>query len=364
LATSKSRKKPSWLYCVLGRSNITAEETVQTKKDWQRILPGLVVSLISLAIAFYFVDLRQLIQALRQANYVFVALSLVLSLAWLLARAAFWRTLLEDKATYSQSFFTICEGYLLNNILPFRLGEVGRSFLMSHKSGLSFWQVLSTVVIERAMDVGFAAGLLLISLPFVVGAGAQAGQQRNIAIIAGVVVLSGLVVLYVLARNRQWALDLFGRLAQRWPLLQRVGGSMLPAFFSGLAVLTDGWRFVRALSWLFLNWFFAILQFYLLLLAFVPEGKFIWSAFTLGVTAFGNAAPSSPGALGVYEVAVLFALSVVGVNSSVALAYAITAHLMGYLVNGLLGAFALGKDGESLTDLYARVRQISLKQDR
>ena len=349
----------------MGRSNITAQETTQSKKDWQRVVPGLVVSLIALAVVLYFVDIRKFFTALHQANYFLIAAGLLLSLVWLFVRAAFWRTLLQGKATYSQTFLTICEGYLLNNILPFRLGEVGRSFLMSHKTKISFWQVLSTIVIERVLDVGFAAGLLLITLPLVMNARGRGNVNvsTNMAISAGLLVLLGLVTLYILALNHQRALAIFEKLAGRWPFLLRLGGNMIPAFFSGLEVLTNGQLFLSALGWMLLNWLVAIAEYYVLLMAFFPNGKLLWSAFTLAVAAFGVAVPSSPGSIGVLEGAFLVALATFGVDSSTALAYAITAHLMGYLTNGLLGAFALGKDGESLTDLYSRVRQISVKQD-
>lgn len=332
------------------------------------MLPGLVVSLVSLAVVFYFVDIRKFFIALQQANYFLVALGLILSFTWLVVRAAFWRTLLQEKATYSQSFFTICEGYLLNNILPFRLGEVGRSFLMNHKARIGFWQVLSTIVIERALDVGFAAGLLLITLPLVIGSRGQQNVQvsTSIAVSAGILVLLGLVILYVVARNRRRVLSLFEMLAGRFPIIKRLGGTMLPAFFDGLEVLTDGWRFLRALGWLLLNWLVAIAQYYVLLLAFVPNAKFLWSTFTLAVAAFGVAVPSSPGSIGVLEGAILIGLApfaIFGVSTSIALAYAIITHMMNFLLNGLLGAYALGKDGESLSNLYARVRQISIKQD-
>jgi hypothetical protein len=62
--------------------------------------------------------------------------------------------------------------------------------------------------------------------------------------------------------------------------------------------------------------------------------------------------------VGVFEAAIVGALALFGVDASVALAAAITAHLIQILVTGVLGTYALFKDGESLTGLYRRVRQI------
>lgn len=324
-----------------------------SKKDWRKILPGVIVSAICLAVIFYLVDLCRLAQALRQADLRLVAVFFVIAILWLFVRALAWRTLLQEKATFSQVFLTLNEGYLLNNLLPFRLGELGRAFLLSRKAKLGFLEVLSTIVIERALDVALAAGLLLSSIPFVVGG----SLARQTALLAGGLVLAGLGTLYLLARNQTWALRQFEALSNRLPILRKVGSQPLTAFFSGLAALTDAKRFLRVLFFMLLNWSVAIAQFYFLLRAFFPEARLLWATFTLSVMALGVAAPSSPGAVGVLEVAMIGALSAFGLEPSAALAAALTAHLTNYLTTGLIGAYGLAKDGMTLTSLYRDVRQ-------
>ncbi|HEX7976840.1 MAG TPA: lysylphosphatidylglycerol synthase transmembrane domain-containing protein [Anaerolineales bacterium] len=317
-------------------------------------MPGLLVSAVSLAVVLYLANPRELVKALRLADYRLVALAVAISGVWLLVRAVVWRTLLQEKATFRQVFLTVNEGYLLNNILPFRLGEVGRAFLLGRKAGLGFWQVLSSILIERILDLAMAAGLLLSTLPFVVGA----TWAREAALGAGLIVLAGLLVLYLLARYREWAIARFQQIGARWPFLLRVAGDRLPAFFNGLAVLTDGSRFLRSVAWMLLNWIVAIVQYYILMLAFLPQARFLWGAFSLGVGALGIAAPSSPGAVGVLELSLVGALSIFGVDPAISLAFAIIAHIINYLLTGIFGAYGLAKDGESLASLYDRVRRM------
>jgi uncharacterized protein (TIRG00374 family) len=341
----------------LGRNNITNIPSPSAEKDWKNIVPGLVVSVICLAVVFYFIDPNQLLQALQLADYRLVVTAFLVSFGWLLVRGMVWRTLLQNKATYSQVFFTVTEGYLLNNLLPFRLGEVARALLLSQKASLDFWEVLSTILIERFLDVAMAAGLLFITLPFVVGA----RWASEAAIGAGSLVLIGMAILYLLARYREWAIRQYEKIGLRWPIVRKIGGGRITAFLTGLSVLTDGALFLRAIAWSVTNWLVAITQYYILILAFFPHAQLLWAAFALGVGALGIAAPSSPGALGVLELSIVGALALFGLNSSTALAYAITAHVFNYLSNGLLGSYALAKDGESLTGLYHRVRHIPQK---
>ena len=320
-------------------------------------MPGLAVSAITLAAVFYIADLRQMLDALRLANYGLVAAAFTLSFAWLAVRAVVWRTLLKDKAAYGQVFFTVSEGYLLNNLLPFRMGELARAFLLSQKAQLDFWSVLSSIVIERVLDLAIAAGLLLSTLPFVLGA----TWARTGALAAAGIVIAGLVFLFLLARQPRRFVDLLMRFTARWPAIGQAIGSRLEAFLSGLTVLNDGRRFLKAVAWVLLNWAVVAVQYYVLLWAFFPDAKLLWGAFSLGVGALGIAAPSSPGAIGVLEFSLAGALALFGLNYSTAVAFALTAHLFNYVSNGILGGYALARDGETLTGLYRRLRELPRK---
>jgi hypothetical protein len=375
----------------------------RVKTEWKKLLPGMVISLIALVVIFNLIDPRQLVEAFRLADYRFVGISILFSLGWLAVRGQVWRTLLQEKASYRTVFLTLNEGYLLNNILPFRLGEVGRALLLSRKSSLGFWEIVPTIVIERALDIGFAAGIFLSALPFAVGA----AWASNIAILMGLAVLVGLVLLYAFARRRQQVAAWIERLSQRLPFLQRLAQSPaapvqaeadqtapvqaasdqtapaladatqvaptladatqvaptlvalapIPAFLSGLGILADGRLFLKAVAWMVLNWSIAYLQIQLLLRAFFPEAQLHWGFFVLGSFALGIAAPSTPGALGVFELVLVGAISVFINDPSRATAFALVNHLFNYAFTGLIGAYALSKEGQSLSSLFSSLYQ-------
>ena len=323
-------------------------------KSARRWLPGVLISLAVTAFILYKFNLHNLGQALLSANYWLLLLNLGISVIWLAVRGLVWRTLLRNQATYRDVLLTLSEGYLLNNVLPFRLGEVGRVFLLGRKSNLGFMEVLSTIVIERAVDLAFSAVILLSAIPFVVGA---PGTGRVAAIILGGLVVVGLVVLYVLARNRDWAMGVFNRLTARWPKLQTRGSDFLAPFFAGLTILTDGWLFIRFLLWMALDWSISIFQFYLVLMAFFPAPQPVWALFGLGAVAFGNAVPSLPGAIGTYEAALGGALALVSGDQATSLAFALVSHVLNYIVTGILGTYALSREGETLMGLYRQLRK-------
>jgi uncharacterized protein (TIRG00374 family) len=319
-------------------------------KDSMRWLPGALISLILVVVILYFVDFRAMAEAVRTANYVILSGAMVLSFVWLGVRAIVWRTLLRERATYKDVFFTVGEGYLLNNFLPFRLGEIGRAFLLSRKSGMHFVEILPTIVIERAVDLVFSALIFIAALPFVVGA---PGSER-IGLVVAIAMLAGLFGLYLLARNRQWAMDTFRKLAVRWKLLAKTDPLVEP-FFTGLAVLTDGWLFMRFLFWMTLNWSIAIGSYYLMTLAFFPQAQVVWGMVVLGAAAFGGAVPALPGAVGIFEGAIGGALALLTGDESTSLTVALTARFYNYLNSGVIGGLGLAREGQTLSGIYRQL---------
>ena len=330
----------------------------ESRNNLKRIIPGVLVSIVLIAIILYFVDIKTTFAALRNANYGLIGIAFVLSFVWMAVRAIVWRTLLRDKPTYKDVLFTAGEGYLLNNFLPFRLGEIGRAFLLSRKSGgMTFAEIIPTIVIERAVDLIISAVIFLAALPYVVNSESSSAPGY---ILGGVMVL-GLVFMYILARYNQWALDLFHKLSARFPSLQKVGGSFLESFFQGLGVLTDGWLFMRFLFWMILNWAIALLAYYLMVLAFFPDAQWLWAIFGLGMAAFGGAVPSAPGAVGTFEGAVVFALTRFTSDESTAFAAALTMRIYNYLNSSIIGGIGLVREGQTLSGIYQQLMNLRNK---
>ena len=324
-----------------------------------RWLPGAIISLVLIVVIIRIVNWGEVVESVRKANYGILAAAFALSFLWMMVRAKVWQTLLRDRASYRDVLLTEGEGYLLNNLLPFRLGELGRAFLITRKSDLQFGEVLPTIVIERVVDLGFSAAILLAALPFVV----DAKGSQNIGYIVGAVVVAGLVTLYILARNNQWALNLFHKLSARWPSLQKFGGGFLESFFAGLGVLTDGWIFVRFLFWMTLNWGIALAAYYLMTLAYFPEAQLSWALFGLSAIAFGGAIPSLPGAVGTADTALTLALNLLTHDLSTSAAVALTVRFYNYLNSGIIGGLGLLREGETLGGIYRELKNLRTREE-
>ena len=327
---------------------------LQNAKRW---LPGAIVSIALIALVLNAVDIKKVGEELRNANHMLIIIAGVLSAIWLMVRGMVWRTLLRNIPSYRDTFITLGEGYLMNNFLPFRLGEIGRAFLLSQKTNLKFTEILPTIIVERIFDLIISAAILVIAVPYVAGAESSA----QVGYVIGGIVLLAVVMLYIAARNQDWALNLFNKLTSRMPKVQELGGELVASLLAGLSVFTDGRLFLRFLFWIVFNWGIAILQYTLVILAFFPQATIIWGMFGLGVAAFGNAIPSLPGAIGTLEAAIVFSIETLSNNAAAAGGVAAMVRLFNYLVTSAVGLYGLNTEGETLAGVYQKIKEIRKK---
>lgn len=312
------------------------------------MLPGLVITAVAVIALVYLVDLDQMQTALARMDYGALPLAVVLFFGTLTSRSMAWRTVLVERPRFRDCFLTLNQGYLLNNVLPFRLGELGRALLIGGRVGMQFWQALASIVVERVFDLGIAAGLLLGTLPFVVGA----DWARSAAIVSLIIVVIGFGTLFVMARRP----DLFTRFVE-WitkplPKLSLWLKDKLASFLEGLSALKSARRFLTVAFWMLLTWFFNVAWYYVLMRSFLPEGTWLWAFFTIAVASVGVAIPSSPAYVGVFESVMVGAMSLFGVDPAVSLAYAVVAHILYFVLTGIIGIIGFWQQGESLGTVY------------
>lgn len=321
-------------------------------KNLRRWLPGVLISVIAIVAVTHFADFKDLGKAFTQVHPLNLLLAVALTVVSLGTRALAWRVLLRRKASVVDAFFIINEGYLLNNLFPLRAGELGRALLMGRKSGLGTFRVLSTVVLERIFDLAMAAGLLLATLPLAFGM----SWAKPVALTTLGLVIVGLIVLYIIARNSESFSGWVHRIGERWVLVKKWVLPQLDALLDGLKTITQPWQFLQSIFWIAVSWGIWVLLYYSMLVSIFPKAPLWWAAFTDGILAMGIALPSAPGGIGVYEASTVAALTLLGITASTALAYALIMHFIQFATTAVLGFWGLARDGRSLTDLFSEIQ--------
>jgi uncharacterized protein (TIRG00374 family) len=337
----------------------TAKATKPTS-IWARMIPGLVITAVAVIALVYLVDLEQMRDALGRFDFRVLPVALAIFFGTLISRSMAWRTVLMERARFRDSFLALNQGYLLNNILPFRLGELGRALLIGERVGIRFWQALSSIVVERVFDLGFAAGLLLATFPLVVGA----VWARSAAFVSLAIVVIGFGLLFVMARRPEMFTRLVERVTRPMPKLSHWLKDKLSSFLEGLSALKSASRFLQVAFWMLLTWFFNVAWYYVLMRSFLPEATWLWALFSIAVASVGVAIPSSPAYVGVFEAVVVGALTLFGVDPAVSLAYALVGHVIYFVITGVIGVVGFWQQGASLSAVYNRLMSRGVKGDQ
>ena len=312
---------------------------MKTNKQLQLLL-GIGISLLSIAAIFWLIDPAEVAAALQEANFTYLGLTGLYIAVYMGLRALRWRYLLQDTVPLHSVFHIQNIGYMLTQILPFRLGDVARAVLVGKTPRVTVAQGMSTMMVERVLDMLLIVILLPLTLSEAQTIPVWMQQGAKVTSLLAGTALVGFVVM-----ARRWS-EIRGLLEAR-----QFAHAVPPRFhtwltqadnlMSGLAALTR-WR--SALFLLFLTalaWIPIILAYYTAMIAVHLPPDFAIAAFITCAGALSVAAPSSPGQIGVFHFGVMSALALVGQPSAPSASLAILYHATNFVMMILLGVLAL-----------------------
>jgi len=321
-----------------------------------RLVVGVVISLVFLYLAVRGIDWSEAWLSFRQANYIYLIPALLLLIAINWVRAYRWRLLMgnDHGLSLSRVFWIVNIGYFFNNVFPAKVGEIVRAYLAGRAIPGGIGQALSSLLIERLLDVLTLVVLLVILLLFI----PLPPWATQAGLLFGAVTVGGTIVLLVLARIGNRSVDWLWRFVGRIPVVGHPKvKEALQNLLAGFGVLTQGKLLPGVILSSALIWFGYGLFNYILMVAFrMTDLPFGAAALVLCATGFSMVLPSSPGAMGVFEWAAVQALAVFSVAESPAFAYAVGLHLFTNVVLIIMGLVGLLREGVS----YATIREKAL----
>jgi uncharacterized protein (TIRG00374 family) len=299
-----------------------------------------VLSSLLAAVLLYFsvrgVDWGRVWRTIAAAQWRYLAATAALTTFSFFVRAIRWRILLNTETWFSVGtvFWANMAGYLGNNFLPARAGELIRTYLISNRSSLSKTYVLTTALGERLMDV---IALVLWSSLVLLGLDPKPRWMQDLSRTMAIVAGAGAVAIMLLPHTG----GLVENLLRRTPLPEGLRNRLLrlaEQILLGLRAFHNWGRFT----------------------GFVLLTVVIWTADSVGVMAgcralgltlsfrvalllvtalgLGSALPSTPGYVGIYQFVSVTVLAPFGISRDEALAYILVAQA---LASVLLLAFGL-----------------------
>ncbi|GBD31081.1 hypothetical protein HRbin33_00028 [bacterium HR33] len=322
---------------------------------------GLLISALLLWWVLHDVDPREVLGHAREARWWLFVLSVAVATSVFPIRAHRWRYLLErngKKVGFAPLWHATAIGFMANNLLPARAGEVARAYAARRLAGVRFSQAVGSLAVERVMD-----GLVLLALMALAITLGGIGQDTAVAGVSLFRTGVGAALIFVPALGVAfWVVH---RPEQSLTLLRRVFARLLPGHLAlravdvlegllmGLESLRSGSRLLVVTLWSVVHWLVGGLAYWLAFEAFGIEVHWTAALLLQSLAAFGVAIPSSPGFFGPFEAVVRATLGIYGVPASQAVSYAVAYHLAAFIPVTLLGFWSLARAHLHLSELRA-----------
>jgi glycosyltransferase 2 family protein len=303
---------------------------------------GVVLSLLLLAWALRDVSAAEVVTRIRAADPILLGLAILIALAGFWFRAVRWGVVLrpvDPTIKFRPRLAATFIGFAANNLLPARVGEFARAFTLGRLSSVSTPAAFATLVVERLVDALVLVGLLFAAMATPGFPVPEMGPDVRWMAAAALTLLTGAVVVVVLAPKRT-ALLARGAIGLLPTAIQPATLAAARGFAQGLAVLRNPALFALSAALGLSQWVFLAISFLLGFRAFgIDEVPFVGAIFLQSVVSLAVAVPSTPGFFGPFEAATKVALAPWDIPADQVVAFAIGFHIAGFLPVTLIGAY-------------------------
>ena len=319
----------------------------------KKLILGIFVSTIFIYFSLKGISLDEVCAVFKNANYIFLIPSAVLFLMATFLRSLCWEVILSPIVKISQKklFPITCVGYMGSTLIPLRIGEFIRPYLVSVESNIRLSSAVATILVERIFDIAIVLGaLFLVIVSFALPEWlVRIGYGASVIL---VVLVSFLLLLYF---KMGVAFKILGPSLKILPQkIQEKAERLVHDFVNGLKIVSSPTRLAYTLLLSFLVWGCFALGIFALFFFFNFQLSFTSALVVLICTVIGVSLPSAPGMVGNFQYASIVALSIFGIQKSDAISFAMLYYFMGIGKHILLGLIFLPAVNLSFKDMRER----------
>jgi glycosyltransferase 2 family protein len=311
---------------------------------------SIIFSLFFVVLIVYNIDFAKTSDALKTANYVYLPAAILMSIITNILRTYRWKFIISPikKISTSSLFSGVAIGYMANNLLPARLGEFIRAYIMGKKEDISKSSTLATILVERIFD-GLALLFflviiaLLFSLPLWI-------KEAGIGAAAFFILLSAFLILLMIKKTTgiRLAKKIVNIFSAR--LAEKVG-DLLNNFLSGLVIVNHKRNIFGAFIFSIIVWLSEASTYYMISLSFNMSLPLYVALLTVVIVNIGILIPSAPGYIGAFEFFCISALAIFAVEKSIALSFAIVLHAVLFIPITVIGIYYFWKENLNFSDI-------------
>lgn len=262
-----------------------------------------------------------------------------------------WAILLKPikEVSWTTAGEVFAVGFMANNVLPARLGDVARAYVLARRENITAAASFSSVMLERIFDgvtvVAFLNLVLWIDPP-------EADWIGPFGLLMAAVFVGAIVVCALVVWNQRTVTALIAKVFFFLPnhLIDKVYG-LTDRLSTGLHSLKSLTRTLEVIGLSLVIWTIETSVYVLAAKGFGIEIDFLGMMLVMAVLTLGLTAPSAPGFVGVFEGLIIKAVGLYGIVGPEAVAYAVSVHIIHFVPGTLLGLLFSWRSGLKLGEL-------------
>jgi glycosyltransferase 2 family protein len=321
---------------------------------------GYLLAFGGLAWVLHDIDWMILGKAMTDIRWIWVAPALLFDIFSYVSQGWRWQLLLKPQGNLSilRSTQAIYAGLFINEILPMRLGEIARAFLVARWMEKDFTAILPSMAVERLQDavwlvVSFGLAAIFVPLP---------ENLLRVADILGMLTFLAVIVFVLLVTHRPKKIPDIASTstisAGIRSSLSRLMGTFTRGFRQiGLSPAMYGSLFIS-----FLLLLFQALAYWILMPACGLKTPFWTGMVIFLIVHVGTAIPNAPANIGSYQFFTVLGLTLFGEDKTAATAFSLVAFFLLTFPLWFIGFLALSQSGSSLKTLRQEIDRLSEKE--
>jgi uncharacterized protein (TIRG00374 family) len=313
------------------------------KNQWKNIIAVFLAAAL-LYLAFRNVLWAELWGIFQKGRSEFFILALLMQTCAYFTRSLRWRILLSADKPISviKVFWGTMSGYLGNNLLPARAGEIIRTLALGNNTGLSKTFILGTILVERVVDVAFLVLVGLFSISSMIALPKWQLQAIKSIAILGLILLGGILLA---PHIEKYLISIVRRLPSLSEKLKTKALILIHGFLAGLCALQHAGRLAGFVVLTLVVWLLDAVFIILIGSALHLSISISQAYLLLAALGLSSAIPSTPGYIGIYQFVAVKVLTPIGFSQSQALAFIISLQAISYcsvVLFGFIGLWQLG----------------------
>jgi len=321
----------------------------------RKVLLTTALAILILAFVATFLGASDILENVKQASFrTLVLASLVYCVSWPLRGVRFQQILNRLGNQYGLGFLTgsIFISQSANVILPARIGDLSRMYILKKSKDLAFTTSFSSITVERVFDIVAITSIAILASSGAASRFELAPWMESLIQLSGLAVVLFFSILFIVSFRE-------GNTRKRLKMKKSQNGisgkiksfaSTLLHQISVVAVRPSSFLAVTVSS--LLIWGIDILTCFLVLKSFPTVAESVLSTYMISLiflaVALGNIAkifPITPGAIGTYEVALTAVFGLGGIEPEIGFTVAVLDHIIKNSITLIGGGLALSELG-------------------